>query len=165
MRLHIPMSRSFAVVLLLGALLPWPVCAQAAADWAKNLPNPAITPKQRALLQEMGQDSRLSANVAAFFGLTQQRVLERTEETQVCLAAQYIVFQDIQRANPAPQAVAFAQASLKREDWCAPTVKAATNKTVREVLGYDGINTLFFVLAKDMETRLAALRPDSAAKK
>jgi hypothetical protein len=143
-----------------------PVLSQAATDIAKALPNPALTPKQRALLQEMSQSAQLSSNVASFFGLSRSKMLERSEEEQVCLAAQYIVFQDIARANLPPQATQFAQTNLKREDWCAPIVKTATNQSVRQVLAVDGITSLFFVLSKDMENRLLAqnlVPPASAA--
>jgi hypothetical protein len=123
-----------------------------------QLTNPALSTRHKALLQEMAQDPRLNNNVAAFFSIAPAKLVEKPDEAQVCLAAQYILYQDFVRSSATPQAIAFAQKGLKREDWCQNAVKAATNKTVQQVLGFDGINSLFFVLSKDMETRLAVLK-------
>jgi hypothetical protein len=156
LKFHLLMRRILLLAALLLSLSAAPSFSQTASDIAKSLANPPLTARQRALLQEMSQSAQLNANVAGFFGLSRLGILERSDEAQVCLAAQYIVFQDIVRSNlPAP-ATQFAQNNLKREDWCAPIVKTASNKSVAQILAVDGITTLFFVLSKDMENRLIA---------
>jgi hypothetical protein len=143
--------------LCLGISMACAVHAQTTGT-ATSPANSALSARHRALLQEMGQDPRLNANVAAFFNLPPAKLVEKPDEVQVCLAAQYIVYQDLVRSSASPQAIAFAQKGLKREDWCQNAVKATANQSVQQVLGVGGIDTLFLVLSKDMETRLAALK-------
>ncbi|WP_395139675.1 hypothetical protein [Schlegelella aquatica] len=154
------MPRFLAVILaLLAALCALPAIGETHAtdEAVQFLSNPKLTPQQKALLREIALDSNFDSKVASFAGLTPMRFANIETETQACLAAQYILFQDIARSKPPTRVLQFAQQNLKRVDWCSPVVRALTNQTVRQVLAYDGLVSLYYVLSRDMELRLKVL--------
>ena len=144
---------------LFFALAPLPAFAETHAtdDVVQFLSNPKFTPQQKALLREAAQDTYLDSKAASFAGLTPMRFASIETETQACIIAQYIVYQDISRSKPSAKVIQFAQQNLKRIDWCSSVVRALTNQTVSQVLAYDGLVSLYYVLSRDMELRLKLL--------
>ncbi|WP_127476720.1 hypothetical protein [Sulfurivermis fontis] len=130
----------------------------ASEEVVQFLAAPPLTIQQRALLREMAQDPYLDSRVSSFFGLTPSRLANQSGDTQACLAAQYIVFQDVSRSRPPKDVLHAVRDMLKRHDWCEPVVKAFTDgQTVGQVLSYDGLVSLFYVLSTDMGTRIDML--------
>jgi hypothetical protein len=137
------------------AALPGYGETHASSEVAQLLADPPLTPQQWVLLREIAQDQRLDSRVSSFFGITPARFANQAPATQACFAAQYIVFQEISRSTVSEDIRHFVSETLKRRDWCEPVVQAFTGgQTVGEVLSYDGLASLFYVLSKDMDVRV-----------
>ncbi len=154
------MPRFLALLsLLLGVFAAVPSVAETNAtdDVAQFVANPKFTPQQLSLLREMAQDPYLDGKVASFFGLNAIRFSNQARDTQACLVAQYILFQDISRSKPSTKVLQFARENLARMDWCSPVVSALTGQSVSQVLAYDGLASLYYVLSRDMALRVKPL--------
>lgn len=148
------------ILMLVGTLAVLPVLGETHAtdEVVQYLSNPKLTSRQKALLREIAQDPYFDSKVASFAGLTPMRFANQATETQACFAAQYIVFQEVSRTRPSAESLQFARQNLKRSDWCSAVVKSwADGQTVSQVLAYDGLVSLYYVLSRDMELRLNAL--------
>ena len=151
------MSRLLALIFSVLVALPAIGETHATDEVVQFLSNPKLTAQQKALLKEIALDSYFDSKVASFAGMTPMRLANQTSDTQACLAAQYILFQHIVRSRPPARALDFAQKNLKRIDWCPLVVQEFTNQTVSQVLAYDGLISLYYVLMIDMNTRLKVL--------
>lgn len=151
------LPRFFVLILAMLAALPASGETHASDEVVQFLSNPNLTAQQKGLLREISQDSYFDSKVASFSGMTPMRLANQANDTQACLAAQYILFQDIVRSKPPARHLEFARQNLKKMDWCSAVVHALTNQTVGQVLAYDGLVSLYYVLWRDMELRLKAL--------
>lgn len=151
------MLRFLTLILAMLAALPAIGETHATDEVVQFLSDPKFTAQQKALLREIALDSYLDSKVASFVGMTPMRLANQAQDTQACLAAQYILFQDIVRSKPPARILEFARQNLKRMDWCSPVVHALTNQTVNQVLAYDGLVSLYYVLWRDMDLRLKTL--------
>lgn len=117
------------------------------------LSNPKLSQQQIVFLKETSRDPYLDAKTASFFGKTSMRFSSLEHDAQLCMIAQYMTYQDITRSNWKPETKAFAKDNLKKDDWCYGILKSM-NLTVPQVMSYDGLITLYYVLARDMELRI-----------
>lgn len=128
------MLKSIALALfLVGALAALPAASESHAtdEVAQFLSNPKLTPQQQSLLREIAQDPSLDGKIASL----PMRLANQAKDTQACLAAQYILFQDIARSKPSSKVLQFARENLTRKDWCSPVVSALTNgQSISQVL-------------------------------
>jgi hypothetical protein len=145
-------------------LFAWQANSQSHAsdEVVRFLSQPKLTQQQKLLFQELTSSSSLKSNVAAFTGLSPIRFSSIENETQICLTAQYIVFQDVKRSNPSESVYVFAMENLKKHDWCNSVVKSMTNQTIQQILAYDGLLTLYYVLYQDMNLRINMLKKNDS---
>lgn len=160
------MSRLFALLSFFTLFVVMPVYADTHApnDVVSYLSRPQFTPQQQAFLREMAADPDFDAKVSSFFGITPMRLFNQGADTQACYGAQYLAFQDISRSRWSFEAKAFAKEYLKKTDWCLSVVQAL-NQTVSQVISYDGLVTLYYVIYRDMELRLRLLEKDVGREK
>lgn len=151
------MPRFLALIFSMLIALPAIGETHATDEVVQFLSNPKLTSQQKELLKEIALDSYFDSKVASFFGMTPMRLANQARDTQACLSAQYILFQDIVRSKPPARTLDFARHNLRRMDWCSPVVHALTNQTVNQILAYDGLISLYYVLWRDMDIRLKTL--------
>ncbi|MBI1890769.1 MAG: hypothetical protein HYS18_09000 [Burkholderiales bacterium] len=127
-------------------------------------PNMALA-EQKRLGKLLSNEKKLAKAGAKFYGKAPEYLLALDAKSRICLAAQYMAYEEIRRAHPKPAYIAFARDKLSKEDWCEKTVLEATGgMPVDQVIVFKGIYSLYYVLRKDMELRLSALQETVAAK-
>lgn len=101
------MPRFIALIFAMLSALPAIGETHATDEVVQFFSNPKLTAQQKALLREIALDSYFDSKVASFAGMTPMRLANQARDTQACLAAQYILFQDIVRSKPPARTLEF----------------------------------------------------------
>lgn len=149
-----------------GLLAAMPVPAQppasapvaAPADTlADFLSRPGFSPQQRKRMQQALHHPQMPAAVARFAAVSKTRLDALPAERQFCLLSGYLLLQELAaQKRPAAQ-LQQAQQWLLSPGWCERASREqAQGMTQEEVLGIDGVVTLYYVLYLDMQPRLGS---------
>lgn len=121
------------------------------------LAKPAFSPQQQKRLQQALQHKQMVPRVAAFAGMTRAQLEALPAERQFCLLSGYLLQQELAaQQRPAGQ-LAQARSWLLSPGWCARVSSEQVQGMAQEdVLGIDGVITLYYLLYLDMQRRLTA---------
>lgn len=119
----------------------------------KYLSNPKFSQQQKFFLKEMSNDPYLESKTASFFEKSAMRFQSMENDSRLCMIGQYMAYQDINRSKWSKESKSFAKDVLKKEGWCYDILKTM-NLTVSQAISFDGLITIYYVLARDMELRL-----------
>jgi len=148
------------IIFLFGILISATTFAQTARhpddETIRYLSNPKFTKQQILFIREISADPYLESKSANFFDKSLTRFRSMENKSQNCMIGQYMTYQDIDRSNWSMELKSFAKENLKKEDWCYRLLKTM-NVTVSQAMSFDGLITIYYVLARDMELRLKSL--------
>lgn len=117
---------------------------------------PDFSPQQQKRLQQALQHKQMVPRVAAFAGLTRAQLEALPSERQFCLLSGYLLQQELAAQQRPASQLAQARGWLLSPGWCERVSREqAQGMTQEDVLGIDGVVTLYYLLYLDMQPRLA----------
>lgn len=120
------------------------------------LSTPDFSPQQQKRLQQALQHKQMVPRVAAFAGLTRTQLEALPSERQFCLLSGYLLQQELAAQQRPASQLAQARGWLLSPGWCERVSREqAQGMTQEDVLGIDGVVTLYYLLYLDMQPRLA----------
>jgi len=121
------------------------------------LSTPAFSPQQKKRLQQALHHKQMMSRLAAFAGLTPAQLDAEAAERQFCLLSGYLLQNELAAQKRPASQLAQVRSWLLSPGWCERVSREqAQGMTQEEVLGIDGVITLYYLLYLDMQARLAA---------
>lgn len=120
------------------------------------LSKPAFSRQQQKRLQQALHHKQMMSRLATFAGLTPAQLDAEAAERQFCLLSGYLLHNELAAQKRSPSQLAQARSWLLSPGWCERVSREqAQGMTQEDVLGIEGVITLYYLLYLDMQPRLA----------